>query len=70
MPFGREADFLKQNSPATNIRQRMTIPVLEFPVSWVETPITMVPIKAAPLPKISKKPKYSLDFSLGIILAK
>ena len=39
-------------------------------VDYLEHQYGVVPIKEAPFPQISNKPKYSPDFSGGIILAK
>ena len=47
-----------------------TTPAFEVLNSWVEIPISTAPKKEAPLPKISKNPKYSPDFSFGISRAK
>ena len=41
-----------------------------LPVIWDTTPTSVVPMKDAPLPHISRMPKYSPDFSGGISLAK
>ena len=49
---------------------REPTPTLALPVSWLPTLTIMVPRKDAPLPQMSKRPKYSPDFSGGMIFAK
>ena len=49
---------------------RLPTPTLALPVSWLPTLTILVPRKDAPLPQISNRPKYSPDFSGGMILAK
>ena len=46
-----------------------TTPALEVSKICVLIPINIVPIKDAPFPNISKIPKYSDDFSFGMIFA-
>ena len=48
----------------------MPTPRLMLPVSWETTLTTVVPIKEAPLPQMSKRPKYSPDWLAGMIRAK
>ena len=45
-------------------------PIFIFPVTCDNTDTSAVPTTAAPFPQISYSPKYSPDFSAGIILAK
>ena len=51
--------------PTTNSTAMESTPKLELPVSAVNVPTKNVPRMAAYLPKMSKKPKYSLARSLG-----
>ena len=53
-----------------NSTMREPTPTLALPVSWLPTLTIMVPRKDAPLPQMSKRPKYSPDFSGGMIFAK
>ena len=59
----------RRTRPMGNSRARAATPALEVSNSWVDRPISRAPKKEAPLPKISKKPKYSAAFSLGMIWA-
>ena len=63
-------DFLKRTIPMIKMKIKTLIPLLTLPVTWLITPISVVPRKEAPFPQISRIPKYSPDFSAGIILAK
>lgn len=62
--------FHKNNAPA---RKRNTIadtPMFILPKAWEASPTTVVPIKDAPFPQISIRPKYSPERSGGTIFAK
>ena len=62
--------FKKQISPMTKTTEIEPTPMLILPEIWLTTLTRVVPRKEAPFPQISIIPKYSPDFSGGIILAK
>ena len=49
---------------------REITPMESRPVNWVNSATSRGPITAANLPKMSKKPKYSLERSAGMSLPK
>ena len=65
-----EAAFINRNRPIRKVTIRTAIPRLTLPVSWLVIPMRVVPRNDAPLPQMSRMPKYSPDFSAGMIFAK
>ena len=63
-------DTRNSTKPTANSSASIPMPTLALPVSWLPTLTIMVPRKDAPLPQMSNRPKYSPDFSAGMILAK
>ena len=62
-----EADFLNNRNPITNKIANVATEIFTLPVILTVIPISIVPIKEAPLPQISYKPKYSPELSAGMI---
>ena len=54
----------------TKNREIAPTPIFTFPVNCAIRLITVVPRKEAPFPHMSISPKYSPDFSAGMILVK
>ena len=62
--------ILKTIIPHTKNKEIAPNPIFTFPVSCAMRLITVVPRKEAPFPHMSISPKYSPDFSAGMILVK
>ena len=62
--------ILKTIIPNTKNREIAPTPIFTFPVNCAMRLITVVPRKEAPFPHMSISPKYSPDFSAGMILVK
>ena len=56
--------------PMRNRMARLITPMESRPVAWVKVATSRGPMTAANFPKISKKPKYSLERSEGMSLPK
>ena len=57
-------------NPMANKTAIMPTPVLMLPENWLMALTRVVPKKAAPLPQMSIRPKYSPDCSGVMILVK
>lgn len=60
--------FIKNSAPARKRNTIADIPMFILPKAWEASPTTVVPIKDAPFPQISIRPKYSPERSGGTIL--
>ena len=65
-----DTDLRNKIMPATNKTAIMPTPALMFPVICDTRLTIVVPINDAPLPQMSISPKYSPDFSAGMIFSK
>ena len=65
-----DTDLRNKIMPATNKTAIMPTPALMFPVICDTRLTIVVPINDAPFPQMSISPKYSPDFSAGMIFVK
>ena len=69
-PFSSAVAIRNTIIPSTKNTEIAPTPIFTFPVTCEIRLITVVPRKDAPFPHMSISPKYSPDFSGGMILAK